>query len=154
MTPMLEFLPEKRATAREMLSHPWLDGPPPPTPTLPNSVSSHPDQAAHEGARGHQGGGEEMLVEEREEEDLAVNHAADEAGRGEEGEGAEDALAEAKEVIEEAIEDANEVEVEGGGEGEGKKEGSAEPLIPPEDSGLIGDSPTKGEGSAVTMMEV
>ena len=26
MTPMLEYLPEKRATAAEMLQHPWLDG--------------------------------------------------------------------------------------------------------------------------------
>jgi serine/threonine protein kinase len=28
LTPMLEFVPEQRATAAEMLSHPWLQGNP------------------------------------------------------------------------------------------------------------------------------
>ena len=35
LLPMLEFTPERRATAREMLKHPWLDGHMDGNPELP-----------------------------------------------------------------------------------------------------------------------
>eukprot|EP00195_Chlamydomonas_chlamydogama_P006321 CAMPEP_0202894760 /NCGR_PEP_ID=MMETSP1392-20130828/4082_1 /ASSEMBLY_ACC=CAM_ASM_000868 /TAXON_ID=225041 /ORGANISM="Chlamydomonas chlamydogama, Strain SAG 11-48b" /LENGTH=652 /DNA_ID=CAMNT_0049579543 /DNA_START=42 /DNA_END=2000 /DNA_ORIENTATION=+ len=37
LLPMLEYIPEKRATAASMLSHPWLTGQLPPPPPVPSS---------------------------------------------------------------------------------------------------------------------
>lgn len=47
LLPMLEYVPEKRATAAEMLKHPWLHG-----------VLPRPPRGSHEGgaARGSGGG--------------------------------------------------------------------------------------------------
>ena len=93
-----------------------------------------------------------MLIEEREVEDVATKPEERAAGDVL-AEAAGDVLAEAKEIIEEAIEEAHEGRVEDEGEGERRKDASSEPLILPEESGLVEDS-LKEDGSLVTMMEI
>ena len=135
LTPMLEFLPEKRATARDVLSHPWLDGilpAPLPLPSAPPlDGQPEPEAAALEARDRNDEGG--MVIEDREEEDEAVTHRP--RGVGEEP--AE------KEVIEESIPAADFSEVRRGQ--------SSEANILPEDSGLIA---AEASAAVVTMMEV
>ena len=135
MTPMLEFLPEKRATAREMLSHPWLDGIMTPTLPLPPAIplDPPPELAANVSPSDRNDQGEGMMEEDRLED---IQHEP----RGEKGEG-EEPLAGKELIEEETIHDPD-----------GIRGPSSDALIPPEDFGLIvAEASSSG---AVTMMEV
>lgn len=142
MTPMLEFLPEKRATAREMLTHPWLNGILAPSLPLPLPQAPldehHPATGSALGTprdRNDEGQGEGMLVEEKSE---VVAITDPERGKVEEGEGGEEPHVAEKDAIEESIKDPRGI--------------SSDAPVPSEDSGLEGagaEAPTP-----VTMMEI